>query len=67
MKLIVHGETVRDCHRQNAERSWELVIEGIDTNLDFQYEILSNPGLPGWGYGYRPRFIRIKESRENCK
>ena len=30
-------------HREDAQRLGELVIEGINTNLDFQYDILSDP------------------------
>lgn len=42
-KLIVWGETREDaiCKMQSA--LGELVIEGVDTNIDYQYEILHHP------------------------
>ncbi len=42
MKLIVHGRDRKEAIAKMRSALGELVIEGIDTNLDFQYEILSN-------------------------
>lgn len=42
MKLIVHGRDRKETIAKMRSALGELVIEGIDTNLDFQYEILSN-------------------------
>ena len=42
MKLIVHGrDRVEEIAKMRSALG-ELIIEGIDTNLDFQYEILNN-------------------------
>lgn len=43
MKLIVHGKDREEAIAKIRSALGELIIEGIDTNLDFQYEILSNP------------------------
>ena len=43
MKLIVHGKDREEALAKMRSALGELIIEGIDTNLDFQYEILSNP------------------------
>lgn len=43
MKLIVHGKDRAEAIAKMRSALGELVIEGIDTNLDFQFEILSHP------------------------
>ena len=43
MSLIVHGKDREEAIAKMRSALGELIIEGIDTNLDFQYEILSNP------------------------
>ena len=42
MKLIVHGRDREEAIAKMRSALGELIIEGIDTNLDFQFEILSN-------------------------
>ena len=42
LKLIVHGEDREAAIAKMRSALGELVIEGIETNLDFQYEILSH-------------------------
>lgn len=42
LKLIVHGEDRETAIAKMRSALGELVIEGIETNLDFQYEILSH-------------------------
>lgn len=42
MKLIVHGRDRKEAIAKMRSALGELVIEGIETNLDFQYEILSS-------------------------
>ena len=42
MKLIVHGRDRAEAIAKMRSALGELIIEGIDTNLDFQYEILSH-------------------------
>ena len=43
LKLIVHGKNRDEAIAKMRSALGELIIEGIDTNLDFQYEILNNP------------------------
>ena len=43
MKLIVHGKDREEALAKMRSALGELIIEGTETNLDFQYEILSNP------------------------
>lgn len=40
MKLIVHGKDREEAIAKMRSALGELIIEGIDTNLDFQFEIL---------------------------
>lgn len=42
LKLIVHGKDRQDAIKKMRSALGELIIEGIETNLDFQYEILSH-------------------------
>lgn len=42
MKLIVHDKDRASAIAKMRSALGELVIEGIDTNIDFQYEILEN-------------------------
>ncbi len=43
LKLIVHGKDRQEAIARMRSALGELVIEGIETNLDFQFEILSHP------------------------
>ena len=40
-KLIVHGKTREEAIAKMCSALGELVIEGIDTNIDYQYEIFN--------------------------
>ena len=42
LKLIVHGKDRKSAVAKMRSALGELVIEGIETNLDFQYEILNH-------------------------
>ncbi|MCI8888417.1 MAG: acetyl-CoA carboxylase biotin carboxylase subunit [Hungatella sp.] len=42
LKLIVHGKDRKSAIAKMRSALGELVIEGIETNLDFQYEILEH-------------------------
>ena len=43
MKLIVHGKDRNEAIAKMRSALGELVIEGIESNLDFQFEILCHP------------------------
>ena len=42
-KLIVHAEDRKSAIRKMQSALGEVIIEGNDTNVDYQYEILHNP------------------------
>ncbi len=42
-KLIVHGKDRAEAIAKMRSALGELVIQGIDTNVDFQFDIVSNP------------------------
>lgn len=42
-KLIVHGDTREEAIAKMQSALGEVIIEGIDTNVDFQFEIISDP------------------------
>lgn len=41
-KLIVHADNRRDAIAKMQSALGEVIIDGIDTNIDYQYEILKN-------------------------
>lgn len=42
-KLIVHGETREEAVAKMKRSLEELVVTGIETNIDFQYAIMEHP------------------------
>lgn len=42
-KLIVHGETREEAIAKMQSALGEVIIQGIDTNVDYQYGILNDP------------------------
>lgn len=42
-KLIVHGETREEAIAKMQSALGEVIIEGIDTNVDYQFEIINDP------------------------
>lgn len=46
-KLIVHGNTREEAIAKMQTALGEVVIEGIETNVDYQYEILNHPDFIG--------------------
>ena len=42
-KLIVHAKNRNEAIRKMRSALGEVIIEGIDTNVDYQYEILNHP------------------------
>lgn len=42
-KLIVHGKNREDAIAKMQSALGEVIIDGIDTNVDYQFEILSDP------------------------
>lgn len=42
-KLIVHAKTRKEAIAKMRSALGEVIIEGIDTNIDYQYEIMNHP------------------------
>lgn len=42
-KLIVHANTRQEAIEKMRSALGEVIIEGIDTNIDYQYEIMNHP------------------------
>lgn len=42
-KLIVHADTREQAISKMRTALGEVIIEGIDTNIDYQYEIMNHP------------------------
>ena len=42
-KLIVHAKNRSEAIRKMRSALGEVIIEGIDTNVDYQYDILNHP------------------------
>ena len=59
LKLIVHSKDRATAIAKMRSALGELVIEGIDTNLDFQYEILNNEAFQegDTDTGFIPRYF----------
>ena len=43
LKLIVHGKSRDEAIAKMRSALGEIIIEGVDTNIDFNYEIINNP------------------------
>ncbi len=59
-KLIVHGKNREEAINKMRRALEEFIVEGIDTNIDFQFRILSNENFVK-GY-YDTGFIQNNES-----
>ena len=59
LKLIVHSKDRATAIAKMRSALGELIIEGIDTNLDFQYEILNNEAFQegDTDTGFIPRYF----------
>ena len=63
-KLIVHAKNRSEAIRKMRSALGEVIIEGIDTNVDYQYEILNNPDFISGNIDIE--FIaKISENTEN--
>jgi acetyl-CoA carboxylase, biotin carboxylase subunit len=60
-KLIVHGKTREEALNRMKRALGEFVIEGIDTNIDFQFRILSNEVFESGNFdtGFIPKVLEI--------
>ncbi len=44
-KLIVHGKSRKEAIKKMKSALSEFIVEGVDTNIDFQMEIMNHPGF----------------------
>ncbi|MCM0650325.1 acetyl-CoA carboxylase biotin carboxylase subunit [Clostridium swellfunianum] len=60
-KLIVHGKTREEAINRMKRALGEFVIEGVDTNIDFQFRILSNEVFASGEFdtGFIPKVLKI--------
>lgn len=65
-KVIVHGEDRADAIRKMRSALGEVVVDGITTNLDFQYDMLSHPVFLSGNINtnFIPEYYESQESRE---
>lgn len=57
-KLIVHGKDRNEAIMKMKRSLWEFVVEGVNTNIDLQFDILSNEDFEK-GY-YNTGFLKDK-------
>lgn len=57
-KLIVHGKDRNEAIMKMKRALWEFVVEGVNTNIDLQFDILSNKDFQN-GY-YNTGFLKDK-------
>lgn len=65
-KVIVHGEDRADAIRKMRSALGEVVVDGITTNLDFQYDMLDHPVFLSGNITthFIPEYYESQESRE---
>jgi acetyl-CoA carboxylase, biotin carboxylase subunit len=63
-KLIVHGKDRKEAIARMKRALGELVIDGLDTNIDFQFEIVSNEDFNEGKYN--TGFLKDKLVKTKC-
>lgn len=62
-KLIVHGSDRDEAIRKMRWALSEFIVDGVDTNIDFQLEIIKQPEFIGGDYdnGFLTRYMEAKK------
>lgn len=62
-KLIVHGSDRDEAIRKMKWALSEFIVDGVDTNIDFQLEIIKQPEFLGGDYdnGFLTRYMEAKK------
>ena len=62
-KLIVHGSDRDDAITKMKWALAEFIVEGVDTNIDFQLEIIRHPDFRSGNYdnGFLGRYMKEKK------
>ena len=68
-KLIAHGSTREDAINKMKWALAEFIVEGVDTNIDFQLEILRQPEFRSGNYdnGFLNRYMEKKSDKTTAK
>lgn len=66
-KLIVHGKNRMECIHKMRQALEEFIIEGITTNIDFNYYLLHDPDYVNGSFdvGFVDRLLRELETDES--
>lgn len=61
-KLIVHGDNRGDALFKMRRALWEFVIDGVDTNIDFEFQIINNNNFIKGKYdtGFIAKELKVK-------
>lgn len=61
-KLIVHGSDRDDAINKMKWALSEFIVDGVDTNIDFQLEIIKHPDFRSGNYdnGFLNRYMKVK-------
>ena len=68
-KLIAHGSTREDAINKMKWALAEFIVEGVDTNIDFQLEILRQPEFRSGNYdnGFLNRYMEKQSDKTTAK
>ena len=68
-KLIAHGSTRDDAINKMKWALAEFIVEGVDTNIDFQLEILRQPEFRSGNYdnGFLNRYMEKRNDKTTAK
>ena len=68
-KLIAHGSTREDAINKMKWALAEFIVEGVDTNIDFQLEILRQPEFRSGNYdnGFLNRYMEKRNDKTTAK
>ena len=68
-KLIAHGSTREDAINKMKWALAEIIVEGVDTNIDFQLEILRQPEFRSGNYdnGFLNRYMEKRNDKTTAK
>lgn len=68
-KLIAHGSDREDAIRKMKWALSEFIVEGVDTNIDFQLEIIKNSDFRSGNYdiGFLNRYMENKNRKSSGK
>ncbi len=68
-KLIAHGSTREEAIMKMKWALSEFIVEGVDTNIDFQLELIKRPEFKSGNYdiGFLNRYMETRKSKSHKK